>query len=71
MLGLIGLGDYWDVEDKGDGEIDSLYPNLWLEQKKKKFWYYLQRQKTQEEKRSRVNIPKELISWHNQLASGA
>lgn len=34
MLGLIGLGDYWDVEDKGDREIGSLHPNLWLKKKK-------------------------------------
>lgn len=23
MLGFIGLGDYWDAEDVGDGEKDS------------------------------------------------
>ena len=33
MLGLIGLGDYWEVEGKRDGAIDSLHPNLWLKQK--------------------------------------
>lgn len=23
MLGLVGPGNYWDVEDEGDGEIGS------------------------------------------------